>query len=115
MTAKALSAISLDVTGHVVATRFASAELIPDHLFDEAPGMVASMLAALGRSGITTIEDLAACATDDLLGWTERRGEQITKHPGVFEDMNVFRSECDAMILQARVRAGWIEAASLTR
>jgi hypothetical protein len=115
MTAKALSAISFDITGRGAAARFATAELIPYHLFDEAPGMVASMLAALGRNGITTIEDLAACATDDLLGWTERRGEQITKHPGIFEDMNVSRSECDAMILRARVRAGWIEAASLTR
>jgi transcription termination/antitermination protein NusA len=79
----------------------------------EIPGIVTSMLVALGRSGITTVEDLAACATDDLLGWTERRGEQITNHPGILGDMPLTRKECDAIILHARVRAGWIEANAL--
>jgi N utilization substance protein A len=115
MTAKALSAISLAATAHGAAARHPAAELIPGHLFNETPSIAASMLAALGRNGIRTIEDLAACATDDLLGWTERRGEVLTQHPGIFEHMNVSRSECDSMILQARVRAGWIEAASLNR
>ena len=67
-----------------------------------------------GRNGIRTVEDLAACATDDLLGWTERRGDEVTMHPGILADMVVSRKQCDAIILQARVRAGWIEAAALT-
>jgi N utilization substance protein A len=81
---------------------------------DDIPGLLASMLVAFGRSGIRTVEDLAACATDDLLGWTERRGDEITMHPGILGDMIVSRKECDAIILQARIRAGWIEAAALT-
>ena len=76
--------------------------------------MLASMLIAFGRNGITTVEDLAACATDDLLGWTERQGDEVTIHPGILGDMDVSRKECDAIILQARIRAGWIEAAALT-
>ena len=30
------------------------------------------MLVAFGENGIKTVEDLADCATDDLVGWTER-------------------------------------------
>ena len=82
--------------------------------FDEIPGILASMLVAFGRSGIRTIEDLAACATDDLLGWTETSGDAVTMHPGILSEISVSRKQCDAIILQARVRAGWIEATALT-
>jgi len=77
-------------------------------------GVPASMLAAFGANGIRTVEDLAACATDDLVGWTEQRGAEITRHPGILGDLVMSRQECDALILRARVRAGWIEAAALT-
>ena len=82
--------------------------------FDDIPGLLTSMLVAFGKNGIRTIEDLAACTTDDLLGWTERRGEEVTMHPGILGDMAVLRKQCDTIILQARVRAGWIEATALT-
>jgi len=80
----------------------------------EIPGMLAPMLVALGESGIRTIEDLAACATDDLVGWTEQSGEEVTEHPGILGDIALSRQQCDAIILQARIRAGWIEASALT-
>ena len=82
--------------------------------FDDIPGLLTSMLVAFGKNGVRTIEDLAACTTDDLLGWTERRGEEVTMHPGILGDMAVSRKQCDTIILQARVRAGWIEATALT-
>ena len=84
-----------------------------EEAFDDIPGITASMLIAFGNSGIRTTEDLAACATDDLLGWTERRGDKVTMHPGILGDMGVSRTQCDRIILQARVRAGWIEATAL--
>jgi hypothetical protein len=80
-----------------------------EEAFDDIPGITASMLIAFGNSGIRTTEDLAACATDDLLGWTERRGDKVTMHPGILGDMGVSRTQCDRIILQARVRAGCIE------
>ena len=82
--------------------------------FDDIPGLLTSMLVAFRKNGIRTIEDLAACTTDDLLGWTEHRGEEVTMHPGILGDMAVSRKQCDTIILQARVRAGWIEATALT-
>jgi transcription termination/antitermination protein NusA len=95
-------------------SRLEAATLGLEDAIDDIPGLLASMLVAFGKNGIKTVEDLAACATDDLLGWTERRGDEITMHPGILGDMVVSRKECDAIILQARIRVGWIEAAALT-
>lgn len=80
----------------------------------EIPGIMAPMLLAFDANGIHTVEDLAACATDDLVGWIEQSGAGITRHPGILGDLLLSRQECDAIILRARVRAGWIEAAALT-
>jgi predicted flap endonuclease-1-like 5' DNA nuclease len=72
------------------------------------PGLTTLMLVAVGEQGIHTIEDLAGCATDDLCGWIEDTSETPTRHEGVPHRFNVSRRECDAMILQARMKAGWI-------
>jgi N utilization substance protein A len=85
-----------------------------DEALRQIPGVMASMLPAFGANGIRTVEDLAACATDDLVGWTEYSGAGVTRHPGILGDMILSRQECDALILRARVRAGWIEAAAPT-
>ena len=53
-----------------------------------------------------TLEDLADCASDDLVGWTD--GD--TAKPGYLSGFDISRAQADAMILNARVRAGWIEA-----
>jgi transcription termination/antitermination protein NusA len=82
-----------------------------DPALRDIPGILASMLVAFGANGIRTVEDLAACATDDLIGWTEQHGGKITRHPGILDEMILSRQQCDAIILNARVRAGWIEAA----
>ena len=79
----------------------------------DIPGIRASMLVAFGENGIKTVEDLAACATDDLIGWTEQSGGKVTAHRGILDDAALSRRECDAIILEARVRAGWIEATAL--
>jgi N utilization substance protein A len=75
----------------------------------DIPGILRSMLVALGENGIRTVEDLAACSTDDLIGWTERNGQKITKHIGILDGLVLSRHECDAMILRARAKAGWID------
>jgi N utilization substance protein A len=85
-----------------------------DSALRDIPGLLAPMLVALGENGIRTVEDLAACATDDLMGWTEQSGEEVTEHPGILGDIPMSRQQCDAIILQARIRAGWIEASALT-
>ena len=44
----------------------------------EIEGLTTPMLVKLGENEVKTVEDLAGCATDDLVGWTEKD----QKHPG---------------------------------
>jgi N utilization substance protein A len=75
----------------------------------EIPGITTLMLVALVEQGIKSIEDLASCATDDLFGWIEEGAGKVTKHKGLLHCFWISRRECDAMILHARIRAGWIK------
>jgi transcription termination/antitermination protein NusA len=76
---------------------------------EEIPGITASMLVTLGEQGIKSIEDLANCATDDLFGWIEEGAGKVTRHKGILHRFWISRRECEAMIVQARISAGWIE------
>ena len=80
---------------------------VADELKD-IPGLTALMLVAFGEQGIKTIDDLAACATDDLCGWTEDTSGTLTRYEGILHRFSVSRVECDTMILYARIKAGWI-------
>ncbi len=63
-----------------------------------------------------TLEDLADCATDDLVGWTERKKEkdaEAVRHKGVLDGFDIGRKEAEEMIMSARVLAGWIKAEDL--
>jgi N utilization substance protein A len=79
----------------------------------EVPGVTARMLVALGENGVKTVEDLAGCATDDLAGWTERKDAETTRNPGILDGFDLTREECEAIIMQARLKAGWITEADL--
>ncbi|HEX6006486.1 MAG TPA: hypothetical protein VFY80_00900, partial [Burkholderiales bacterium] len=75
-------------------------------------GMTTAMMVALGENGIKTLEDFADCATDDLVGWTERKKEKDAepiRHKGVFDGFDIGRKEAEDMIMAARVLLGWIE------
>ncbi len=76
----------------------------------EVEGVTSAMLVALGESGIKTVEDLADCATDDLAGWTERAHGQTKQFPGILQSFNLTKASIEQLILNARVKAGWIEA-----
>jgi len=70
------------------------------------------MLVKFGENDIKTVEDLAGCATDDLVGWTERKeGSEPTKHPGILDATKSRATTPENMIMQARVIAGWITEA----
>src|ERR671929_407889 len=48
----------------------------------EIDGVTTPMLVAFGENDVKTVEDLAGCATDDLVGWTEGRGPEAVRHAG---------------------------------
>jgi N utilization substance protein A len=79
----------------------------------EVPGVTTRMLVAFGENGIKTVEDLAGCSTDDLAGFTERKDGENVREPGILDGFDVPREEAEVMIMQARVKAGWISEADL--
>ena len=88
-------------------------ELGVDDAVAEVPGVTLRMMVKLGEGGIKTVEDLADCATDDLAGWSERKDGETTKHAGILEGYEISREEAEMLIMQARVKAGWITEADL--
>ena len=79
----------------------------------DVPGVTSRMLVAFGENGIKTIEDLAGCATDDLTGWIERKDGESKREAGILDGLDVERDEAEAIVMQARVKAGWIDEAAL--
>jgi transcription termination/antitermination protein NusA len=75
----------------------------------EVPGITVPMLVAFGENDIKTVEDLAGCATDDLTGYTEKQGAETVRVKGALDGFEVSRAEAEALIMAARVKAGWIE------
>jgi N utilization substance protein A len=82
----------------------------------DVPGITSKMLVKLGENEVKTVEDLAGCATDDLVGWTERKdGGEVTKFAGFFDGIELSREEAEHLIMQARLAAGWITEADLAK
>ncbi|MBV8662839.1 MAG: transcription termination/antitermination protein NusA, partial [Hyphomicrobiales bacterium] len=75
----------------------------------EIDGITTPMLVKLGQNGVKTVDDLAGCASDDLVGWTERGDHGEKKFVGYLSDFAVSREQADAMIMAARVKAGWVD------
>jgi N utilization substance protein A len=88
-------------------------ELGVEDALREVPGVTTKMLVHLGEEGIKTVEDLAGCVTDDLVGWSERKDGETVKHAGMLDGFDLTREEVEALIMQARVKAGWITEADL--
>jgi transcription termination/antitermination protein NusA len=79
----------------------------------EVEGVTTAMLVRFGENGVKTVEDLAGCATDDLAGWTERKDGEAVRQAGILDGMELSREEAEALIMRARVKAGWINEADL--
>jgi N utilization substance protein A len=88
-------------------------ELGVEDALKEVPGVTTAMLVKFGENGIKTVDDLAGCATDDLCGWTERKDGESKREPGILDGFDVSREEAEAMIMQARLKAGWVTEADL--
>ncbi|WP_298425722.1 transcription termination factor NusA [Rhodoblastus sp.] len=79
----------------------------------EVEGVTTAMMVNLGENDVKTIEDLAGCATDDLVGWTEKQNGETVRTPGFFEGLDVSRDEAEAIVMRARVKMGWVDEADL--
>jgi N utilization substance protein A len=91
-------------------------ELGVEDAMKDVPGISSKILVKLGENDVKTVEDLAGCATDDLVGWTERKeGSEPVKHAGFLDGIEMSREDAEALIMQARVKAGWITEADLVK
>jgi len=76
----------------------------------EVEGVTLPVAVALGEGGVKTVEDLADLATDEIRGAFESKDGERVRVPGVLEAFNLSVEDAEALILKARVAAGWIEA-----
>lgn len=76
----------------------------------EVEGVTTAMMVALGENEVKSVEDLAGCATDDLVGWTERKDGETTRHSGYLDGFDLSRQDAEAIVMAARIKAGWVEA-----
>ena len=79
----------------------------------EVPGVTTAMLVRFGENGVKTVEDLAGCATDDLVGWTDRKDGESVREAGILDGFDISREEAEALVMQARLKAGWVSEADL--
>ena len=88
-------------------------ELGVEDALKEVPGVDTAMLVRFGENGIKTVEDLAGCATDDLVGWTERKDGESVREAGILDGIDISREEAESLVMQARLKAGWVDEAAL--
>ena len=81
----------------------------------EVDGVTTPMLVKFGENDVKSVEDLAGCATDDLVGWSERKDDETVQHPGALDGFGLEKAEVEHLIMQARVKAGWIDESALAQ
>jgi len=79
----------------------------------EVEGVTLPMAVIFGENEIKSVEDVAGLVPDDLNGYTEYKNGEKIREPGIIEHMGLSNEEATNLIMQARVKAGWIDAADL--
>jgi N utilization substance protein A len=82
----------------------------------EVDGITPAMAVSLGEHEVKSLEDLAGCATDDLLGYYETgKDKERTRIPGALEGFDLTADDANTIIMKARVKAGWISEDDLPK
>jgi N utilization substance protein A len=77
-------------------------------------GMTANMLVVLGENNIKSLDDFAGFSTDELYGWIEKTELGSKKQDGLFSSFDLNRDQIEKMILDSRLKLGWIENEDLS-
>ena len=80
----------------------------------EIEGVTLPMAVAFGENDIKSVEDVSGLVPDDIRGYTEtnKQGEKVHE-AGILESFGLSVKVATDLIMQARVNAGWIDAADL--
>jgi transcription termination/antitermination protein NusA len=81
-----------------------------DDTLVQVPGMTLPMAVAFGKADVKTQEDLAGLVPDDIRGWFETKNGERVRMPGYLESFNLTAEQAEALILEARIGEGWIDA-----
>jgi N utilization substance protein A len=79
----------------------------------EIEGVTLPMAVAFGKNEVLTVEDVAGLIPDDLRGYTEYKNGEKIHEEGILESFKLSEPDATMLIMQARVKAGWIDAAAL--
>ena len=74
----------------------------------EITELTPAMLVRLGENDIKTLEDFAGCVTDDLTGWFETVERKRVRQDGILDGFDIAPNDAEALIMSARVKAGWV-------
>ena len=78
------------------------------------PASPPAIMVKLGENGVKNVEDLAGCATDDLVGWTERKDGEIQARAGLPRRPRRVARRCRAdRSCRRALKAGWVTEAEL--
>ena len=79
----------------------------------EIEGVTLPMTVEFGKHEVKSVEDVAGLVPDDLRGYTEQKGDEKVHEPGILEGFKLSQDAATMLIMQARVKAGWIDASAL--
>ena len=79
---------------------------------EKIDGMTLNMLVVLGENKVKSLDDFADFSTDELYGWVDKTDLGSKKQKGLFSDFDISREVIEKMILDARLKLGWIEEKS---
>ncbi len=79
---------------------------------EKIDGMTLNMLVVLGENKVKSLDDFADFSTDELYGWGDKTDLGSKKQKGLFSDFDISREAIEKMILDARLKLGWIEEKS---
>ncbi len=79
----------------------------------EVEGVTLPMAVTLGEKEVKTLEDLAGLIPDDIRGYYESKDGERVREPGILDEYNLSPEDAEALIMRARVAAGWIEPEAL--
>jgi len=76
-------------------------------------GVTLPMAVEFGKNEVLSVEDVAGLVPDDLRGYTEIKNGEKVHEEGMLEGFKLTEDAATALIMQARVKAGWIDASAL--
>ena len=80
----------------------------------EVEGINTNMLVVLGENNIKSLDDFAGFSTDELFGWVEKTELGSKKQEGLFSSFDLSRDQVEKMILDTRLKLGWIQNEDLS-